>query len=78
VAVPNGAESVIHAWREAISDQSVVDEGLAALKVDLQNAFNNVDRKVMLALVHKKFPELYSFVHFCFRRPSHLDFPPSW
>jgi Reverse transcriptase (RNA-dependent DNA polymerase) len=72
VAVPMGAESCIHAWREAISDPSLVAEGLVALKVDLQNAFNNVDRKAMLALVHSKFPELYSFVHYCYSRPSHL------
>jgi hypothetical protein len=70
VVTPFGAEMVIHSWREALADPSLVD--MVALKVDLSNAFNNVDRVQMLSLVHAEFPELFSFANFCYSSPSHL------
>ncbi len=41
VAVPSGAESVIHAWRHFFQVYSA-DPNRVAMKVDLDNAFNRV------------------------------------
>lgn len=70
VATRSGAEIIIHSWREAISAPAFRD--LVALKVDLRNAFNLVDRSAMLSFIHSSFPSLFSFAYFCYSLPSHL------
>lgn len=73
VAVPRGAEAVIHLWREVLAGNIVLDDDeLVALKIDLSNAFNNVDRNAMLRLCHRYFPELYAFVWYCYGNMSYL------
>ncbi len=72
VAVPFGAEISIHSWREVIANFAYKDSSLVALKVDLVNAFNNVDRRTMLDRAHHHFPELFNFVSYCYANPSRL------
>ena len=44
------------------------------LKIDFSNAFNMVDRTVMLAQVYEKLPGLYRWVEYCYSNPAHLFF----
>ncbi|RKP15603.1 hypothetical protein ROZALSC1DRAFT_26279 [Rozella allomycis CSF55] len=42
------------------------------LKIDFENAFNNVSRKIVLDRVHKYFPGILEWVNFCYHQPSLL------
>ncbi|HYN44590.1 MAG TPA: reverse transcriptase domain-containing protein [Candidatus Limnocylindrales bacterium] len=72
VAVPRGAETAIHTWREFINAVDPDDNETVALKIDLQNAFNNIDRGSALLLLHHHFPELYSFMSYMYGSSSYL------
>ncbi|GJV46925.1 putative reverse transcriptase domain-containing protein [Tanacetum coccineum] len=48
------------------------DVGLSMLLVDFQNAFNLVDRKVMLEKVRLRFPAISRWVEFCYSSPARL------
>ena len=71
VAVPSGAEAVVHAWRECLEAHKD-DPEVVILKVDLDNAYNNGDRSVMLEETAKHFPSLYAFAWYCYGNPSQL------
>ena len=49
VAVPCGAEAVVHGWK-IIMDMFGDDPDIVAVKVDFDNAFNNANRAEMLRL----------------------------
>lgn len=71
VAVPGGAEIAVHTWREVVEEQKSNPDAVA-LKIDLSNAFNNVDRGKFLELVNQHFPELCRFVWLCYGKESYL------
>ncbi|GJU78763.1 reverse transcriptase domain-containing protein, partial [Tanacetum coccineum] len=48
------------------------DVGLSMLLVDFQNAFNLVDRTVMLQEARLRCPAISSWVEFCYSRPARL------
>ena len=48
------------------------DENWALLQVDLTNAFNSIDRGLMLEEVSLRSPELTTWANFCYARHSHL------
>ncbi|GKF30805.1 putative reverse transcriptase domain-containing protein, partial [Tanacetum coccineum] len=48
------------------------DVGLSMLLVDFQNAFNLVDRKVMLEEVRMRCPAISRWVEFCYSSPTRL------
>ena len=73
VATQGGAEASVHAVRK-LAQEFGDDPGKIMLKVDFSNAFNMVDRTVMLAQVYEKLPGLYRWVEYCYSNPAHLFF----
>jgi len=71
VATQGGAEASVHAVRK-LAEEFGNDPGKIMLKVDFSNAFNLVDRTVMLAQVYDKLPGLYRWVDYCYSHPAHL------
>ncbi|KAL1448203.1 hypothetical protein WDU94_012273 [Cyamophila willieti] len=67
-----GCEAAIHAARAYVSDPSHEDQVL--LKIDFQNAFNSVERDVMLLRIREMAPSLYPFLSQCYRQSSNLFF----
>jgi len=76
VATQGGAEASVHAVRK-LAEEFGNDPGKIMLKVDFSNAFNLVDRTVMLAQVYDKLPGLYRWVEYCYSHPAHLFFGTS-
>ena len=65
VGVKGGAETIVHAVEHQIlKNKTVADYVL--LKIDLENAFNKVNRTKFLELVKEKFPEIYHWVRCCY------------
>ena len=73
VATQGGAEASVHAVRK-LAQEFGDDPGKIMLKVDFSNAFNMVDRTVMLAQVFEKLPGWYRWVEYCYSNPAHLFF----
>ena len=48
------------------------DDSWALLQVDLTNAFNSIDRGIMLEEVSRRSPELTTWANFCYAQHSHL------
>ncbi|XP_047989335.1 uncharacterized protein LOC125228717 [Leguminivora glycinivorella] len=67
-----GCEAAIHATRA----YALANEGSDAviLKVDIKNAFNSVERDVILNEVANQVPSLFPFLHQCYSTPSNLLF----
>nr|GEZ43220.1 hypothetical protein [Tanacetum cinerariifolium] len=66
-----GSEAILHFMNrliEACGD----DVGLSMLLVDFKNAFNLVDREVMLREVRLRFPAISRWVEFCYSNPTRL------
>ena len=72
VAVPGGAEAIIHGLR--LIWESNVDQDTALLKVDFSNAFNSVSRQLFLDQCLQVFPGIYSWVKWCYSSPSLLHY----
>ena len=73
VGVRGGAEAVAHAVSEAIGD----DPTRWVLQSDLINAYNLVDRGVVLKETARHFPQLLAWAKTCYGSPSHLKFGAS-
>jgi hypothetical protein len=65
VSVKGGCESVVHAVNYIVHDESLREEKQILL-VDFANAFNSIDREVMLQEVRNCFPELSSWAESCY------------
>ena len=72
VGTPKGVESAVHTVRAYIKNENVKDKVL--LKVDFQNAFNQISRDVILHKVKILVPEIYSFVYQSYANSSSLFF----
>ncbi|GKD24580.1 retrovirus-related pol polyprotein from transposon TNT 1-94, partial [Tanacetum coccineum] len=59
-------------WRGLVSKDRGDDVGLSMLLVDFQNAFNLVDRTVMLEEVRLRCPAISRWVEFCYSSPARL------
>lgn len=66
-----GLETIVHSWRE-LSARFAKDAARVGLKIDFQNAFNQIDRTVMLAELLLVFPEMARFGWFCYGAPAEL------
>ena len=67
VKVPNAAELVAHkvkAWRQENRQDEII------VQVDLRNAFNSIDRNVLLREVRERVPALYPYAHACYSTPA--------
>ncbi|GJY79821.1 reverse transcriptase domain-containing protein [Tanacetum coccineum] len=71
VGVAGGSEAILHSVNrliEACGD----DVGLSMLLVDFKNAFNLIDREVMLREVRLRCPPISRWVEFCYSNPARL------
>lgn len=66
-----GAEAAVHAIRHYMST-SQNDEVL--VKLDFKNAFNSINRGMLLEEIYDKFKSLYPFIYQCYRYPTYLSF----
>ncbi|GJT18909.1 reverse transcriptase domain-containing protein [Tanacetum coccineum] len=71
VGVSGGGEAILHAVNRLIEDRGD-DVGLSMLLVDFKNAFNLVDREVMLKEVRLRCPTISRWVEFCYSNPARL------
>ena len=69
VGVKGGAEAVVTAVRTALERGT---GGLCVLKVDLENAFNTIDRDAVFSAVQAVFPEMVAWFRFCYGAPAKL------
>ncbi|GJR01945.1 putative reverse transcriptase domain-containing protein [Tanacetum coccineum] len=71
VGVSGGGEAILHAVNHLVEDRG--DKvGLSMLLVDFQNAFNLVDRKVLLEEVRLRCPAISRWVEFYYSSPARL------
>jgi hypothetical protein len=77
VACRGGAEQVVHSMRLAL-EANWARPDFMVLKVDFSNAFNSVDRQVMLEQCHQHFPELLPWVQWCYGGQPFLFFGDSF
>ena len=77
VAIRGGLEAIVHTTRQVVEELQVqgddVDDSLI-LRVDLINAFNQVDRDAAFKEVEDHFPEMLSWVLTCYKYQSILHF----
>ena len=68
--IEKGCESIIHAIRTFIR----LNKGMKKiiLKIDMKNAFNCVERDIMLSAVKEQIPELFAMFWQAYRNPSKL------
>ena len=73
IKVRGGCESVIHA-ASALFHSSSEPSSRLLLQVDLENAFNNIDRSLFLQETRSHLPSLSSWAETSYGSPSHLFF----
>ncbi|XP_021765938.1 uncharacterized protein LOC110730443 [Chenopodium quinoa] len=71
VGVSLGGEAILHAMNRLIEDRDS-NVGLSMLLVDFQNAFNLVDRAVMLREVRRRCHDISRWVEFYYSNPARL------
>ena len=69
VGVRGGAEATVTAVRRALEKG---EGNLWALKVDLENAFNSIDREAVLQVVRELFPEAEVWFRYCYGASAKL------
>lgn len=74
----NGAEAVVHAVRSWVEGVEQGELGGVALKLDIVNAFNSVDRGEVLVRLREHFPDLVPWFLFCYGQPAHLSCQGRW
>nr|GEZ76955.1 putative reverse transcriptase domain-containing protein [Tanacetum cinerariifolium] len=71
VGVPRGGEAILYAVNHLVEDRGD-DLSLSMLLVDFQNAFNLIDRTIMLDEVRLRCPAISRWVEFCYSSPARL------
>ncbi|GKE34059.1 reverse transcriptase domain-containing protein, partial [Tanacetum coccineum] len=71
VGVSGGSEAILHAVNRLIEGHGY-DVGFLMLLVDFKNAFNLVNREVMLREVRLRCPAISCWVEFCYSNPARL------
>lgn len=72
VGVPSGSEALIHVVRQVCT--SLKHEDYVLLSLDAKNAFNSVERQLLLEQVEAYCPELSRYTYFCYGQDIHLRF----
>ena len=72
VGVKGGLEAAIHSFRHYLHCHKD-NPDLCAIKLDMYNAFNEVDRASQL---ENHFPGIYPWVRWCYQYPSNLQLGP--
>ena len=71
--IKGGCEAIVHAVRTFLNfNEDKLSKIL--LKIDFKNAFNSIERDVMLEEIKKHAPKLYPFLWQCYSTASHLFF----
>ena len=65
------AEAAVHAARVFMQD---IQPGQSLLKLDFANAFNAINRGVILRTVHVELPKFFPSITTCYDSASHLCF----
>ena len=73
VGVPGGLEAAIHSLRACITDNGA-EEDLCCLKLDMQNAFNECSREVLLRQTRQHMSKLFPWVQWCYTCAGELHF----
>ena len=74
VKTQGGCEAIIHSAQAILSDTSLHSNDKWLLQVDFRNAFNTMDRGVVLSEVRQNLPGLSAFAEWCYRDHSILQF----
>lgn len=69
-SVRGGCEAAVHSARKFIS--SITSPKTVMLKVDMENAFNSVERDEILTSIKENLPELFPFIWQSYSKPSLL------
>ena len=77
VGFQGGCEAVVHATRAILSSESLPQDSLWSLQVDLDNSFNRGDRAQMFAEVRRLLPGISPWVESCYGVSSILNFGDS-
>ena len=72
----NCSYAAVHVTRHYIS-QNASGSTLALLKIDMKNTFNDCSRSAFFSHVANDFPEISSWVRWCYSHPAELRFG-SW
>ena len=75
VGVKGGLEAAIHSFRHYLHCHKD-NPDLCAIKLDMYNAFNEVDRASFLRQLENHFPGIYPWVRWCYQYPSNLQLGP--
>ena len=73
VACPLGVDAAVHASR-AWARRDSNNRHKCLVKLDFENAFNNVDREHLLRKCREAFPGLAKWAHWCYRAQTNLQF----
>ena len=65
---PLGSEIIIHSMRSFLNRNANSNKIL--LKLDFRNAFNCIERDVMLQAIKQQFPKIFSYLWQCYGYPS--------
>nr|GEW76143.1 hypothetical protein [Tanacetum cinerariifolium] len=71
IGVSGGTEAILHVVNRLIDGRGN-DDGISMLFADFKNAFNLVDREVMLREVHLRCAAISHWVEFCYSNPARL------
>ena len=74
VAVPSGAEAVVHTARSYCRFNEESTDPVLFLKIDFENAFNSVRRDKLLRVAREELKFLYPLLYQCYFKPSYLLF----
>lgn len=70
VTTKGGCEATVHSVRSYVSRQLGTPK--VAVKVDLRNAFNSLERDELLKVILRETPKLYRFFYQCYGKPTTL------
>ena len=73
VGIPGRLEAAIHTVCHSLSVLGT-DDLLAFLEIDVKDAFNDCNRTFFLDCVTEDFPEIASWVYWCYSQPAELRF----
>ncbi|XP_026412030.1 uncharacterized protein LOC113307792 [Papaver somniferum] len=71
VGIPCGGESIMHAANRLL-ELKVDQDHLAMMLIDFTNAFNLVNRSVLINEVRERCPGISKWVEFCYAKPAKL------
>ena len=74
VGAPGGTEAAVLASRNTQENDSIQDSDKWVLLLDFANAFNSIDRGIILSEVQSCMPGLTAWFQFCYSNPSSLLF----